>query len=70
MAMTALQRQSEDEIIRQAYQRREDEIYFYNKERADDRKIMEQLQSENEQQAEEIEMLRQQIAELQASSKA
>ena len=63
MAMTALQRQSEDEIIRQAYQRREDEIYFYNKERADDKRVMEQ-------QAEEIEMLRQQIAGLQSSQKA
>ena len=31
MAVTALQRQSEDKIIRQAYQRRQDEIYFYNK---------------------------------------
>jgi len=63
MAVTALQRQSEDKIIRQAYQRRKDEIYFYNKERADDRRIMEQ-------QAEEIEMLRQQVAELQANQKA
>jgi len=32
MAMTALQRQSEDKIIRQAYQRRKDEIYFHKKE--------------------------------------
>ena len=31
MAMTALERQSEDKIIRQAYQRRQDEIYFHNK---------------------------------------
>ena len=30
MAVTALQRQSEDKIMRQAYQRRKDEIYFYN----------------------------------------
>jgi len=30
MAMTALQRQSEDKIVRQAYQKRQDEIYFYN----------------------------------------
>jgi len=42
MAVTALQRQSEDKLIRQAYQRRKDEIYFYNKERAEDRRIAEQ----------------------------
>ena len=34
MAVTALARQSEDKLIRQAYQRRKDEIYFYNKEQA------------------------------------
>ena len=58
MAMTALQRQSEDKIIRQACQRRKDEIYFYNKERADDRRIMEQLQAENEKLRKENEELR------------
>ena len=31
MAVSALARQSEDKIVRQAYQRRQDEIYFYNK---------------------------------------
>ena len=31
MAVAALQRQSEDKIMRQAYQRRKDEIYFNNK---------------------------------------
>jgi len=35
MAVSALARQSEDKIIRQAYARRQDEIYFYNKERAE-----------------------------------
>jgi len=44
VATTALQRQSEDKIIRQAYQRRKDEIYFYNKERADDRRRTEQAE--------------------------
>jgi len=39
MAVSALAKQSEDKIIRQAYQRRKDEIYFYNKERADDRRL-------------------------------
>ncbi|MCL2405224.1 MAG: hypothetical protein FWC92_06725, partial [Defluviitaleaceae bacterium] len=62
MAMTALQRQSEDKIIRQAYQRRKDNIYFDNKERADSKRIMEQLQAENEQ-------LRQRIAAFEATQK-
>ena len=31
MAMSALARQSEDKIARQAYQRRKDEIFYYNK---------------------------------------
>jgi len=31
MAVSTLARQSEDKITRQAYQRRQDEIYFYNK---------------------------------------
>ena len=35
MAVSAIARQSEDKIIRQAYQRRKDEIYFHNKELAD-----------------------------------
>ena len=58
MAVTALQRQSEDEIIRQAYQRRKDEIYFNNLniQRA------EQAERKNEFLQEEIEQLRQQMA--------
>jgi len=35
MAVSALARQSEDKIIRQAYQRRKDEIFFYNKNMAE-----------------------------------
>jgi hypothetical protein len=31
MAMSALAKQSEDKIARQAYQRRKDEIFYYNK---------------------------------------
>jgi len=58
MAVSALTRQSEDKIIRQAYQRRQDEIYFYNKERADDRRIMEQQAAEIEKLRKEIEALR------------
>jgi len=37
MAVSAIIRQSEDKIMRQAYQRRKDEIYFNNLERAEDR---------------------------------
>ena len=33
MAISTLARQGEDKIARQAYQRRQDEIYFYNKEK-------------------------------------
>jgi len=58
MAVSALARQSEDKILRQAYQRRKDEIYFYNKERADDKRIMERLQTENEELRKEIELLK------------
>jgi predicted transposase/invertase (TIGR01784 family) len=46
MAMTALQRQSEDKIIRQAYQRRKDDIYFYNLERQEDRRLLEYANAE------------------------
>jgi hypothetical protein len=33
MAVSTLARQSEDKYARQAYQRRKDDIYFYNKEK-------------------------------------
>jgi hypothetical protein len=58
MAVSALAKQSEDKIIRQAYQRRKDEIYFYNKERADDKRIMEQQAAEIEKLRKENELLR------------
>lgn len=51
-------KQSEDKILRQAYQRRKDEIYFYNKERADDRRIIEQQATEIEKLRRENELLR------------
>jgi len=44
MAINALQRQSEDKLIRQAYQRRKDEIYFYYKELADNIRRAEQAE--------------------------
>ena len=49
MAVTALQRQSEDKLVRQAYLRRQDEIYFYNKELADNTRRMEQAERKAEQ---------------------
>jgi len=49
MAVTALQRQSEDKLIRQAYLRRQDEIYFYNKEREEDRRRIELITEQAEQ---------------------
>jgi hypothetical protein len=58
MAVTALARQSEDKILRQAYQRRKDEIYFYNKERTEYIQRAEQAEAENEKLRKEIEMLR------------
>ena len=58
MAVSALAKQSEDKIIRQAYQRRKDDIYFDN------------LRTQKLEQAQaEIEKLRQQIAVLQAGQK-
>jgi len=59
MAVSAIARQSEDKIMRQAYQRRKDEIYFNNLERAEDRRKLEQSEAENLE-------LRKEIAELQA----
>jgi len=49
MAVSALARQSEDKIIRQAYQRRKDDIYFYNKNMA--------KKAEAEQRAEQAERM-------------
>jgi len=69
MAVSAIARQSQDKETRRAYERRQDDIYFYNLERDNDKRIMQQ-------QAEEIarlqsvdsenERLRQQIAAMQA----
>ena len=67
MAMTALQRQSEDKIIRQAYQRRKDEIYFHKKEVADYQQRAEKAEAEISRRKSvdsENEKLRQQISAL------
>jgi predicted transposase/invertase (TIGR01784 family) len=57
MAVTALQMQSEDKLIRQAYQRRRDEIYFHKKEIADNVRIAEEANRRNEQLMRESEQL-------------
>lgn len=44
MAVDTLVRQGEDKITRQAYQRRKDEIYFYNKEKYEYESKLEQEQ--------------------------
>jgi len=79
MAVSALARQSEDKIIRQAYQRRKDEIYYYNKnmaekEQAERRaeqaeRMIEQEQLRADKLQAEIEQLRQQLIALQTSQK-
>ena len=69
MAVSILARQSEDKITRQAYQRRKDEIYFYNKEKADYIRRVELAEAENERLRgvdSENEKLRQELAELRA----
>jgi predicted transposase/invertase (TIGR01784 family) len=74
MAVSAIARQSEDKIMRQAYQRRQDELYFHNLEvqqltdrvEQSDRRA-EQSDRRAEKAEAEIEQLRQQIATLQAN---
>jgi predicted transposase/invertase (TIGR01784 family) len=62
MAMTAIAKQSEDKRIRHAYERRRDEVYFYNLERAEDMQKLQEAEAE-------IETLRKRIAELEAQAK-
>ena len=62
MAVSAIARQSEDKIMRQAYQRRRDEIFFHNAEVEEERQRANQLQVE-------IEKLRRENAELRANQK-
>ena len=62
MAISALAKQSEDKIARQAYQRRKDEIFYYNKnvsERDEYKRRAEEAEAE-------IEKLRRENAELRA----
>jgi len=58
MAVSTLARQSEDKYTRQAYQRRQDEIYFRDMER----RRAAQMELENEKLRKEIEELRAQLA--------
>ena len=63
MAVATLARQGEDKYARHAYQRRKDEIYFYNmrmKQAEQDRNRADKLQAE-------IEILRQELAVFQAN---
>ena len=62
MAVAALQIQSEDKLIRQAYQRRKDEIYFHKKEIFDYQQRAERAEAENEK-------LRQRLVELEAEQR-
>ena len=87
MAVSAIAQQSEDKLMRQAYQRRKDEIYFHNLElyknsqkaeeyklqadqathRAEEYKLQANQATHRAEQAEsEIEILRKEIAKLQA----
>ena len=73
MAVSTLSRHSDDKIARQAYQRRQDELYFYNKNMYEKEKYKQQAEQEQrraEQAEAEIEKLRQQIAELLANTMA
>jgi len=74
MAVSAIARQSQDKETRRAYQRRQDNIYFYNMERVNDRRIAEEYRQQAEKDRQrtekaeaEIEQLRQQIAAMQAN---
>jgi predicted transposase/invertase (TIGR01784 family) len=58
MAVSAIARQSEDKIMRQAYQRRKDDVYFHNLALELSERKAEQLQIEIEKLRREIEELR------------
>ena len=69
MAVSTLAMQGEDKYARQAYQRRKDEVYFYNL----NMKRLEEAEAEIERLRGvdfEVERLRQQLAELQAKQQA
>jgi len=66
MAVSAIARQSEDKIMRQAYQRRKDEIFFHNAELEQATRRAETAERENERFAAENENLRKRLAELEA----
>jgi len=63
MAVSAIARQSEDKIMRQAYQRRKDEIYFNNLEREENRQKLEQMEVQLANKDEIIAQLQAQLAE-------
>jgi CCR4-NOT transcriptional regulation complex NOT5 subunit len=46
VALSAIARQSEDKIIRQAYQRRKDEIFFHNMALEEKKRKLEQAEAQ------------------------
>ena len=71
MAVSAIAKQSEDKLIRQAYQRRKDEIYFHNvevsnllQEKEDAIRRAEKAETKNEEFATEIANLRKKLCRI------
>jgi len=64
MAVSVLARQSEDKIARQAYQRRKDEIYFYNMEKLEFQSKLEQERKRAEKERKRAEQAEAEIAKL------
>jgi len=69
MAVSAIAQQSEDKYIRQAYQRRKDEIYFFNLELEQSNHKLRQSEQEKQRITAENEILRKKLAELEARIK-
>ena len=70
MAITAVAMQSQDKMIRQAYQRRQDEIYFHKAEIAGYLQMTDEYKQRIEQAEAENEMLRKRLAEFEAEDQA
>ena len=66
MAVSAIARQSQNKIMRQAYQRRKDEIFFHNLELEQLARRAEQSDLRAEKAEAENELLRKRLAELEA----
>jgi hypothetical protein len=66
MAVSTLARQSEDKYARQAYQRRKDDIYYYNKEKYEYEQRIAAAEREREEDKQKLADKDRQIAELKA----